>query len=64
MAEPREVPGLLPHLMNCLRLIWSLSRFYNTRERAGEAERASPRGAREGRAPRWRSDRTGGGEYG
>jgi len=33
VAEPRDIPGILPHLLNCIRMIWTLSRFYNTEER-------------------------------
>ena len=32
-ALPEEIPALLPPIVNCIRLVWSLSRFYNTPER-------------------------------
>jgi dynein heavy chain len=32
-ATPTEIPGLLPQILDCIRMIWSLSRFYNTPER-------------------------------
>eukprot|EP00953_Heterococcus_sp_UTEX-ZZ885_P015394 8670-Heterococcus_DN1.PRE.5 len=32
-ATPAEIPALLPHLLNCIRMIWSLSKFYNTEDR-------------------------------
>jgi dynein heavy chain len=32
-ASPPEIPGLLPQILDCIRMIWSLSRFYNTPER-------------------------------
>lgn len=33
LAHPQEIPGLLPPILHCVRMIWSLSRFYNTPER-------------------------------
>jgi dynein heavy chain len=32
-ATPQQLAGLLPHILDCIRLVWSLSRFYNTPER-------------------------------
>jgi dynein heavy chain len=32
-SEPKDIPEILPELLNCIRMIWSLSRFYNTEER-------------------------------
>ncbi|CAN0114349.1 unnamed protein product, partial [Laminaria digitata] len=32
-AKPSEIPALLPGLLNCIRMIWHLSKFYNTEER-------------------------------
>ena len=32
-ADPKNIPTILPGLLNCVRMIWSLSRFYNTEER-------------------------------
>lgn len=32
-AQPREIPALLPGLLSCIRMIWNLSKFYNTEER-------------------------------
>ena len=32
-AEPKDIPEILPHLLNCIRMIWTLSRFYNTEEK-------------------------------
>eukprot|EP00882_Tetradesmus_deserticola_P018928 GHRQ01020348.1.p1 GENE.GHRQ01020348.1~~GHRQ01020348.1.p1 ORF type:complete len:158 (-),score=43.94 GHRQ01020348.1:396-869(-) len=29
-ASPLEIPGLLPQILDCIRMIWSLSRCYNT----------------------------------
>eukprot|EP00752_Nemacystus_decipiens_P009956 g8879.t1 len=33
MAKPKEIPALLPGLLSCIRMIWNLSKFYNTEER-------------------------------
>lgn len=33
MAKPKEISALLPGLLNCIRMIWNLSKFYNTEER-------------------------------
>jgi dynein heavy chain len=33
VAEPKQIPPILPHLLSCIRLIWSRSKFYNTKER-------------------------------
>ena len=32
-ASPNEIPELLPKLLHCIRMIWNISRFYNTPER-------------------------------
>ncbi|GIM07381.1 hypothetical protein Vretimale_11536 [Volvox reticuliferus] len=32
-AHPQTIPGLLPPILNCIRMVWNLSRFYNTPER-------------------------------
>ena len=32
LAKPKEIPSILPGLLNCIRMIWSLSKFYNTEE--------------------------------
>lgn len=32
-ATPLEIPGLLPQILDCIRMVWSLSQFYNTPER-------------------------------
>lgn len=32
-AAPADIPGLLPNILNCIRTIWTLSKFYNTEER-------------------------------
>jgi len=32
-AEPKDIPKILPKILNIIRLIWSISRYYNTRER-------------------------------
>lgn len=32
-AEPAGIPPLLPKLLHCIRMIWNISRFYNTPER-------------------------------
>ena len=29
----QDIPKVLPVILNCIRMIWSLSRFYNTPER-------------------------------
>ena len=29
----QDIPKILPLILNCIRMIWSLSRFYNTPER-------------------------------
>ena len=33
MCALQEIPKMLPLILNCVRMIWSLSRFYNTPER-------------------------------
>ena len=32
-ADPSGIPAILPTLLKCIRMIWSLSKFYNTEER-------------------------------
>lgn len=32
-ATPQQIPALLPQVLNCIRMVWSLSRYYNTPER-------------------------------
>lgn len=32
-AHPQDIPGLLPPILNCVRMVWNISRFYNTPER-------------------------------
>ena len=32
-AEPKDIPGILPKILNIVRLIWRHSRFYNTADR-------------------------------
>eukprot|EP01049_Picozoa_sp_SAG25_P003167 SAG25_NODE_178_length_12673_cov_19.868459_7_plen_1726_part_01 len=32
-AEPKDIPVLLPHLLNCIRMIWSTSTFFRIPER-------------------------------
>ena len=32
-AEPKDIPKILPEVLNSVRLIWELSKFYNTPER-------------------------------
>lgn len=32
-ATPSEIPPIMPHLLNCIRMVWNISRFYNTPER-------------------------------
>jgi len=31
--EPKNISGILPTLLNCVRVIWSHSKYYNTKER-------------------------------
>lgn len=31
-AKPPEIPALLPQILDCIRMVWSLSQFYNTPE--------------------------------
>lgn len=33
-AIPRDIPALMPRLLNTIRMIWNVSRFYNTPEKA------------------------------
>ena len=32
-AHPEEIPALLPPILSCIRMVWNISRFYNTPER-------------------------------
>ena len=32
-ADPKDIPPILPKLLYCIRMIWNISRFYNTPER-------------------------------
>jgi dynein heavy chain len=32
-ATPQQIPAMLPQVLNCIRIVWSLSKFYNTPER-------------------------------
>eukprot|EP00798_Chlamydomonas_sp_ICE-L_P021926 gene21926-28972_t len=32
-AHPEQIPDLLPPILNCIRMVWNISRFYNTPER-------------------------------
>ena len=32
-AEPKDIPTILPKVLHCIRLIFNVSRFYNTPER-------------------------------
>jgi dynein heavy chain len=32
-ATPQQIPTLLPQVLNCIRMVWSLSKYYNTPER-------------------------------
>ena len=32
-AQPEEIPSLLPPILSCIRMVWNISRFYNTPER-------------------------------
>ena len=32
-AHPRDLPALLPGILDCIRMVWSLSQSYNTPER-------------------------------
>jgi len=32
-AKPKDIPGLLPKILNTIRMIWVNSEFYKTRER-------------------------------
>lgn len=33
LAHPQDIPGLLPPILNCIRMVWNTSRFYNTPDR-------------------------------
>jgi dynein heavy chain len=32
-AEPKDIPATLPKLLNCIRITWANSKYYNTKER-------------------------------
>jgi dynein heavy chain len=32
-ALPKQIPALLPQVLNCIRMVWSLSKYYNTPDR-------------------------------
>lgn len=32
-ADPQQIMEILPNLLACIRMIWSLSKFYNTEDR-------------------------------
>ena len=32
-AEPKNIPKILPEILNCVRMIFELSKFYNTSDR-------------------------------
>ncbi len=32
-AAPADVPKLLPKILDCIRMVWALSQFYNTPDR-------------------------------
>ena len=32
-AEPKDIPKILPEVLNSVRIIWELSKYYNTTER-------------------------------
>ncbi|KAI8853504.1 dynein heavy chain, N-terminal region 2-domain-containing protein [Chytridium lagenaria] len=32
-SDPKDIPGILPRLLNCIRIIWANSKNYNTKER-------------------------------
>jgi dynein heavy chain len=32
-SEPKDIPKILPDVLNSVRLIWELSRYYNSTER-------------------------------
>ena len=32
-AQPADIPTTLPKILNCVRLVWNLSRFYNSTDR-------------------------------
>ena len=44
-ATPDKIPDALPKILNCIRLVWNLSRFYNTGERITGLLRKVWRGA-------------------
>ncbi len=43
-AHPSEIPALLAPILNCVRIVWGLSRFYNTPERITVSTRARVEG--------------------
>jgi len=32
-SKPKDIPKILPEALNCVRIIWELSKYYNTTER-------------------------------
>jgi dynein heavy chain len=32
-AQPKDIPKMLPEVLNSVRIIWELSKYYNTNER-------------------------------
>ena len=32
-ADPKNIPAIIPKLLNCIRMIWANSKYYNTKER-------------------------------
>jgi dynein heavy chain len=32
-SEPKDIPKLLPDVLNSVRIIWELSRYYNSEDR-------------------------------
>lgn len=32
-ATPQQIPALLPQVLNCIRMVWSFSKYYNTPDR-------------------------------
>jgi dynein heavy chain len=33
VTEPKDIPKIIPEVLNSVRLIWELSKYYNTSER-------------------------------
>lgn len=32
-AQPKDIPKIIPEVLNCVRMIWELSKYYNTPDR-------------------------------